>query len=264
MPFHAAHRRAVGAALNQPQVGHHTGIQLECGGIERHRRRGRILIQKHSIDWVNPKSQGVESCRFPVPCVLVLLPVGAEQTDAQARIQSEPASNLPVVLEIRFSNLVALVVTALRRILSKALNVSRRSARSICDRFNQEVGEGVPRTVGEVAESQQPLQVTRSRTDGIVSLIALGVDVLSPELQSMSADCFAHIVARGVGWIGMAPGHIGWVRRETLPAIRGIRAQKVDSGHLSAKTVIENVADGAFRKTGGRVDAEYRVALSGS
>ena len=60
----------------------------------------------------------------------------------------------------------------------------------------------------------------------------------------------------------MPPRHVGGIGRKAPAAISRIRAQKIHSRHLSAKTVIENVANRALRKARRRVDAERGIALS--
>ena len=87
---------------------------------------------------------------------------------------------------------------------------------------------------------------------------------MRPQLQRVFAERFTYVVAHGVGWIGMAPRHIGRIGRKAFAAVSGIRAQQYDSWHLAAKTVIENAADGALRDAGRGVNAEHGIALPGS
>src|ERR1035438_6359488 len=46
-------------------------------------------------------------------------------------------------------------------------------------------------------------------------------------------------------------------------AIGRVRAEKIDARHLTAKAVIENVANGALRKPRSRINTERGIALPG-
>src|SRR5271165_1677822 len=120
--------------------------------------------------------------------IAVLLAIRAKQTDSQSQIQGKSRSYLPIILEVRFSDLVTLVVAMLRRILGKALNESFRNTVRIGIRFNQKIGEGISRTVRQIVKSQKALRIARSCADDIVCLVALGVDVLRAELERMFAE----------------------------------------------------------------------------
>src|SRR5579859_6471445 len=108
MPLHAARGCAADSAPNQAEITHDSWVQCECGGIERYGSRSGILIEKHAIERIHGKSRGIHSCRFPVPRIVIFLPVGAEQTDSQSQIQRDPRSDSPVVLEVGLGDLVCL------------------------------------------------------------------------------------------------------------------------------------------------------------
>src|SRR5580658_710888 len=193
MSLHATRGRATKAALHQAQVADHARVHLESNGIERYRLRVVVLVQKLPINWVNRKSCRIESRRFPVPRITVLLAISTKQTYSHAQVQSKVVSYLPIVLEIRLGDLVTLVVTVLRGILSETLNVSSRISCHV-DSFQQEVGKGISRAVRQIVVGQEALFVARSRADGIVVLVALVVNILRSELKSVFADRFAHVV----------------------------------------------------------------------
>src|ERR1700722_2555325 len=171
MPFHASRRGTIYPALNQAEIAYYPGIQLKRARVEGHRRRGRVLVQEHAAERIHAKSRGIEFGRFPVPGIVIFLAVSAKQADSQAYVQRKSRSYLPVVLKIRLTDLVSLVVPTLRRILGKALYVSGGNSVKHC--LSQKISEGISCAVRQVAESQQPLQITRSSADCVVFLIAL-------------------------------------------------------------------------------------------
>jgi len=207
MPIHTAGRNTVDTALNQTEVAHYAGVQLESARIERYRGRASVLIEKHATRWVYCKSCWIEFCRFPVPCIVIFLAVSAKQTDPQAQIQRKSRNYFPVVLEVRLTDLVSLVIATLRRILSEALDVACGNTTS-SHRLNQEVSEGIPRAVRQIAESQQPLNVAGSSPDRVVGLIALRKYVLASEMQRMLAHRFANLITQCIGRIRVAPRHV--------------------------------------------------------
>ncbi len=87
---------------------------------------------------------------------------------------------------------------------------------------------------------------------------------MRPELQRVFAHRLTDIVAQGVSRIGVAPRHVGGIGRKTSAAISGIGAEKLNSRHLAAKAVIENVADGALRKKVAGSTLRAGLHMSGS
>ena len=77
--------------------------------------RPGISIQQLAIDRIDRESRRIESRSFPVPRVAVFFAVSSKQTDAQAQVQREVVSYLPVILKIRLRDLVTLVVAVLSR-----------------------------------------------------------------------------------------------------------------------------------------------------
>src|SRR5580658_2146488 len=179
-------------------------------------------------------------------------------------MQGKSRSYLPVILKIRFGDLVTLVVTVLCRILRKTLDESLRIVGRIKGRFNQKIGESISSAVCQIVVGQEALFVAGGGADGIVILITLVVHILRSELKSVFADRFAHVVTQGIGWTGVAPWHVGGICGKTSATIGCICAQKIDSRILAAKAVVEDVAHRALRETCHWVSAQYRIALSGS
>src|SRR5207302_497296 len=102
------------------------------------------------------------------------------------------------------------------------------------------------------------------RPDCIVTLIALRQYQLGSELQRVLADRLPNVIADAVGWIGMAPGHVGGIGRETSPSVSCVGAKERDSRHLSAETVVEQISHAALRDPTRWINAKLRIALAGS
>src|SRR6202044_2013361 len=60
----------------------------------------------------------------------------------------------------------------------------------------------------------------------------------------------------------MAPWHVRRISRKASAAISRIGADEIDSRHLSAKTVVKNVAHGTLGQQRRRINAQLGIALS--
>ncbi len=151
MSFHATCGRATNTAADKTQIADNTGVQLKRNGVKGHHISTK---EKIAIHRVNGEFPGIESRRIPVPGVAVLFPVSTEQAHAQAEIQGKSGLDSPIVLDVGFRNLKALVVSALCRVLREALNKAFRRAVGVCVGLNQKISERVSGAVGEIAVSQ--------------------------------------------------------------------------------------------------------------
>src|ERR1700690_2310593 len=111
-----------------------------------------------------------------------------EQADSQTEIQRQTGFYPPVVLYVRFVNLVAVVVIALRAVLLKGLD----STVAIGPR-EQEIRKRVSRAIeaADVAECQNALQITGVRSDCLIELTSLSDHNLNSRLNPVRCDAFA-------------------------------------------------------------------------
>src|SRR5215813_3566504 len=134
--------------------------------------------------------------------------VEAEEADAKAQVDREIPVKFEVILKVRLNDLVALMVCALRAVLSVSCRRMRRAANLIASKEKQ-IGKNVAR--GVLAGSGQEdcaLHVACIGPNSLVDFSALSKNRKDAELKRMFAKSESGIVPRAISWIRMAPRHV--------------------------------------------------------
>src|SRR5579871_6914351 len=209
MTLHAAPRHASYAALN---------LTIERISNPRHQRArlasdGAIDVNLRSIGWI-------VGCRIEVIGLLVFFPISTVEADAQSQVQCQVSSNVPVILEIRLHDLVAVVVFQLQI----SLTIRGNSP-------GQEICESIPRgnSLGADVIVEDTLQIRA------ILLVFLAGDKIESEKHIVIAGDLRNLVSICVSRIGIVPGEISRVRAETAAVRRTTR--KGDGRYQSAEPV---------------------------
>ena len=116
VPFHTAHRHSRCDAALDNSIRQPVDEQVADAAIRIYRGDTWLIVR-----WV--KVEGL----------LLLLPISSKQAHPQSKIQREVVGGVPVILEVRFQNLIAVVVFETPVLLPVARDLSE-----------QQVGKSIP------------------------------------------------------------------------------------------------------------------------
>src|SRR5215813_5177586 len=151
---------------------------------------------------------GIKLGGHPVVGQMIFFGVEVEEADAKAQVDREIPVKFEVILKVRLNDLVALMVCALRAVLSVSCRRMRRAANLIASKEKQ-IGKNVAR--GVLAGSGQEdcaLHVACIGPNSLVDFSALSKNRKDAELKRMFAKSESGIVPRAISWIRMAPRHV--------------------------------------------------------
>src|SRR5260370_30928513 len=137
----------------------------------------------------------------------------------------------PIVLEIGIYDLVAVVVLLLSAPLRVARDVAHQHVRKGVSRADRRIG-GTKR--------EDTLHVGR------IFLVLLREGGVRAKLKYMFAERLRHIVAIGVGWVGIVPREVARVISPLTAPVRRVRAQS-NGWEFAPEAIIENRTHGEAR-----------------
>src|ERR1700722_3232961 len=154
---------------------------------------------------------------------MIFFAVGAEETHAQADVQRQTPSGMPIVLKVGFKYLVLLVHFERGAFLCVAADIAE-------EKIGKSISGGNEACIAIGHETVHSISRLRN-------LVFVRVDVVGAELQVVSTDDLRHIVAEGRRRIGIQRP-IGNVSRIFGASAAILSATDADPRHLSAKTVV--------------------------
>src|SRR5580704_10935411 len=163
----------------------------------------------------------------------------AEQAHPYSEIQGQTRVHAPVVLHVRFIDVIAVVVVELSAVLLKGFDPAVSIGPG-----KEEIRKRVSRTIkaADIAESQDALQVSSIRSHRLVQFVSLRDHDLNSSLERVLANHFAQIIAKVIGRVGVVPRQIAGVHAESITSVSLIRAPDYDSRYFAAEPVVEQVA----------------------
>src|SRR5262249_27852082 len=155
--------------------------------------------------------------------------IRAIEAQAQTKVKSEFLSHAPVVLEVRFDDVIAVVIFCLKVDLRKRRDFA-------CEKVSESVTCAAAPGNGTVAgiERQNTLNVRR------VLLVLLRKRQVGSESQGVSSQDFGDVVTISVGRIRIVPREVARVGAKSTP-IGGVVAER-DRRKLAAKAVVKENA----------------------
>src|ERR1700676_3216940 len=137
--------------------------------------------------------------RIKVEGLLLCVPISLVQTEAHTKVQRQPVRNVPVVLEVRLKEFVAVVILDQMVLLAKAGNISQQEVREWIAR--------APRVDASLGGKRRGVKAQVTRIGAIrqlaAKLVLLGCGNIGAKLQDVLAQNFIYVVAEGVSWVGI-------------------------------------------------------------
>src|ERR1700676_2356377 len=93
--------------------------------------------------------------RIKVEGLLLCVPISLVQTEAHTKVQRQPVRNVPVVLEVRLKEFVAVVILDQMVLLAKAGNISQQEVREWIARAPRGKRRGVKAQVTRIGAIRQ-------------------------------------------------------------------------------------------------------------
>ncbi len=123
---------------------------------------------------------------------MISFAISTEQAQPHPEVQGQPIRDVPVVLEVRFHDLVAVVV------LDRCILLSERS-----DVPQKEIGKRVSRGSGRTARIKSKVARKGARSKFPTQFVLLGCGYVGSKLQVMLAHDLINVIPEGVSRIGV-------------------------------------------------------------